>query len=228
MLKVREVVMTIMKNYHSGEQQKTQIRLNKKGGLSVLIQRSLALLGVMLLSPVLLIITTLIRLESPGRALFSQTRVGENGRRFTCYKFRSMRIPEDPDYIDVSDYKSDRGGVCNKFYNDPRVTPIGKIIRKFSIDELPQLLNVVKGDMLLIGPRPALIIESDQYSMVARQRLTTMPGLTGLWQVSGRADTSFEEQISLDIRYVKEQSWFNDLKILLSTIPVVLLGKGAY
>jgi len=228
MLKVREVVMTIMKNYHSGEQQKTQIRLNKKGGLNVLIQRIIALLGVMLLSPVLLIITTLIRLESPGRALFSQTRVGENGRRFTCFKFRSMRIPEDPNYIDVSDLKSDRGGVCNKFYNDPRVTPIGKIIRKFSIDELPQLLNVVKGDMLLIGPRPALIIESDQYSMVARQRLTTMPGLTGLWQVSGRADTSFEEQISLDIRYVKEQSWFNDLKILLSTIPVVLLGKGAY
>ena len=225
---MREVVMTIMKNYQSGEQQKTQIRLNKKGGLNVLIQRSIALLGVMLLSPVLLIITTLIRLESPGRALFSQTRVGENGRRFTCFKFRSMRIPEDPNYIDVSDLKSDRGGVCNKFYNDPRVTPIGKIIRKFSIDELPQLLNVVKGDMLLIGPRPALIIESDQYSMVARQRLTTMPGLTGLWQVSGRADTSFEEQISLDIRYVKEQSWFNDLKILLSTIPVVLLGKGAY
>jgi len=220
--------MNFMKKKSIEDQKKELPKLNDKAGLSAMMQRLLALIGLTLLSPVLLMVTSLVRLESPGKALFSQTRVGENGRRFTCYKFRSMRIPEDPDYVDVSNFKSDRGGVCNKFYNDPRVTPIGKVIRKFSIDELPQLLNVVKGDMLLIGPRPALIIESDQYSMVARQRLATMPGLTGLWQVSGRADTSFEEQISLDIRYVKEQSWFNDLKILLSTIPVVLLGKGAY
>jgi len=221
-------MMNFMKKKSIEDQKKELPKLNDKAGLSAMMQRLLALIGLTLLSPVLLMVTSLVRLESPGKALFSQTRVGENGRRFTCYKFRSMRIPEDPDYVDVSNFKSDRGGVCNKFYNDPRVTPIGKVIRKFSIDELPQLLNVVKGDMLLIGPRPALIIESDQYSMVARQRLATMPGLTGLWQVSGRADTSFEEQISLDIRYVKEQSWFNDLKILLSTIPVVLLGKGAY
>jgi len=130
--------------------------------------------------------------------------------------------------VDVSKLKSDRDGVCNKFFNDPRVTRMGKFIRKYSIDELPQLINVVKGDMLLIGPRPALLIETDQYSMKARKRLATTPGLTGLWQVSGRANTTFEEQIELDLRYVSEKSWVCDMKILLATVPVVLFGKGAY
>mgnify|MGYP000158448870 FL=1 len=198
------------------------------GGLSPILQRTLALIGLVVISPFLLIIAALIRLESPGNAIFTQVRVGENCRRFQFFKFRSMRTPQDPEYVDVNQLKSDRDGVCSKFYNDPRVTQVGRFLRKYSIDELPQLLNVVKGDMLLIGPRPALTQESDQYSMKARKRFNAVPGLTGLWQVSGRADTSFEEQISLDIRYVQEQSWFNDLRILLSTIPVVLLGKGAY
>lgn len=193
-----------------------------------LLQRFIALLGLIVMSPVLLLVALLIRLESPGNPFFSQTRVGLCGRRFSFYKFRSMRVSSDPKYVDVSKLKSDRDGVCNKFYNDPRVTKIGKIIRKYSIDELPQLWNVVKGDMVLIGPRPALTIETDQYSMKARERLTAMPGLTGLWQVSGRADTTFEEQIALDIRYVQEQSFIQDLKILLATVPVVLFGKGAY
>ena len=197
-------------------------------GLSPVLQRMVALVGLILISPVLLITALLIRLESPGNAIFKQTRVGLHGRRFDFYKFRSMRVSTDPKYVDVSKKESDRDGVCKKFFNDPRVTRIGKIIRKYSIDELPQLINVVKGDMLLIGPRPALVQETDIYSMTARQRLQILPGLTGLWQVSGRADTTFEEQVSLDIRYIKEQSWIQDIKILLSTIPVVLFGKGAY
>jgi len=201
---------------------------NENGGLNPIFQRSLALIGLVIISPFLIIVATLIKLESPGNSIFTQTRVGKNGRRFQFYKFRSMRTIQDPKYVDVSQLKSDRSGTCNKFFNDPRVTNVGRYLRKYSIDELPQLINVVIGDMLLIGPRPALTIESDQYSMNARKRFNAVPGLTGLWQVSGRADTSFEEQISLDIRYVKEQSWFNDLKILLSTIPVVVLGKGAY
>lgn len=197
-------------------------------GLSPLLQRMVALVGLILISPVLLVTALLIRLESPGNAIFKQTRVGLHGRRFAFYKFRSMRVSTDPKYVDVSKIASDRDGVCKKFFNDPRVTRIGKIIRKYSIDELPQLINVVKGDMLLIGPRPALVQETDIYSMTARQRLQILPGLTGLWQVSGRADTTFEEQVSLDIRYIKEQSWIQDIKILLSTVPVVLFGKGAY
>jgi len=202
--------------------------LTAKSGINHYLQRSLSFIGLCLLGPFLFLIAIFIRIESPGNPLFCQIRVGLNGRRFAFYKFRSMRVSHDPKYIDVTKMKSDRDGVCLKFFNDPRVTRIGKFLRKYSIDELPQLINVVKGDMLLIGPRPALIPETNSYSMNARTRLQTMPGLTGLWQVSGRADTSFEEQIELDIRYVSEKSWINDIRILLSTIPVVLFGKGAY
>ena len=197
-------------------------------GLHPVFQRFCAFIGLVVISPLLMLIALAIRLESPGNPFFKQTRVGLNGRRFNFYKFRSMRVSTDPKYIDVSAMKSDRDGVCNKFFNDPRVTRIGRVIRKYSIDELPQLINVMMGDMLLIGPRPALVQETDAYSMTARERLIAVPGLTGLWQVSGRADTTFEEQVALDLRYVQEQSWINDLKILLSTIPVVLFGKGAY
>lgn len=216
----------ILNGQMSAETQQT--KNSGSSGLSPLLQRLCALIGLVLISPFLIIVAALIAIESPGNIIFKQIRVGEHGRRFNFYKFRSMRTPKDPKYIDVSSLKSDRDGVCNKFFNDPRVTRIGKFIRKYSIDELPQLINVVKGDMLLIGPRPALLNETDQYSMTARKRLATMPGLTGLWQVSGRANTTFEEQIELDIRYVREKSWIYDIKILLATIPVVLFGKGAY
>jgi len=197
-------------------------------GLSPLLQRFVAFLGLLVISPFLVLVALMIRLDSPGSPIFCQTRVGLNGRRFSFYKFRSMRIETDPKYVDVSAIPSDRDGVCKKLFNDPRITSLGRFIRKYSSDELPQLLNVLKGDMLLIGPRPALVPGTDQYSMRARQRLLTMPGLTGLWQVSGRADTSFEEQVALDIRYVNEQSGWQDFKILFATIPVVLFGKGAY
>lgn len=203
-------------------------RKHKHSGINPYLQRSCAFIGLLLLSPLLIAIWAIIRIESPGNPLFKQVRVGINGRRFAFYKFRSMRVSTDPKYVDVSQMKSDRDGVCNKFFNDPRITKVGKFIRKYSIDELPQLINVLKGDMLLVGPRPALVTETDQYSLRARKRLQDMPGLTGLWQVSGRADTTFEEQIELDIRYVKEKSFFNDVRILCSTIPVVLFGKGAY
>ncbi len=197
-------------------------------GLPRTLQCILAGTALVLLAPLMLLTALIIRVESPGDALFTQTRVGRHGRRFTLYKFRSMRTVKDPAYVDVSAMASDREGVCKKFYHDPRVTRFGRFIRKFSIDELPQLINVLKGDMVLIGPRPALERETDVYSLHAKGRLQTTPGLTGLWQVSGRADTTFEEQIELDLRYVSEQSMFCDLKIIFATIPVVLFGKGAY
>lgn len=197
-------------------------------GLSPLFQRSLALLALLLLSPLLLCLVALIRLESPGRAVFLQQRVGLNGRRFSFYKFRSMRIASDPRYVDITALASDREGVCKKFRQDPRVTTIGRFIRKFSIDELPQLINVVKGDMLLVGPRPALVGEVDAYDYEVRARLQTMPGLTGLWQVSGRADTSFEQQVELDLRYIENKSFWQDVSIIFATIPAVLGAKGAY
>jgi len=197
-------------------------------GLPKVFQQFFAFLMLVILSPIFILVAIIIKYESPGGVIFSQIRVGIKGRRFKFYKFRSMRTPQDPNYVDISELKSDRDGVCAKLFDDPRITRVGRFIRKYSIDELPQLLNVLKGDMVLIGPRPALVQECDQYAMKARERLDVSPGLTGLWQVSGRADTTFNEQIDLDLKYIRERSCLEDIRILLATIPVVLFGKGAY
>lgn len=197
-------------------------------GLPVLLQKSIALFSLVLISPLLLAVTVLIMLTSKGSALFSQTRVGENGRHFKMYKFRSMYTKEDPRYREPNPEDSNRDGVCKKYINDPRITKIGKFIRKYSIDEVPQLFNVFTGDMCLVGPRPALAIETYEYDYVEQSRLFSKPGLTGLWQVSGRADTSFAEQLQLDKSYIKHQCIFNDCKIILLTIPAVIMARGAY
>ena len=142
------------------------------------------------------------------------------------YKFRSMYMPSDARF--KAPEKSDRNGICEKFYNDPRVSSVGKVIRKLSIDELPQLFNVLLGDMALIGPRPALPKEVSEYKLYMLHRLDVKPGITGLWQVSGRADISFLEQIKLDVKYVEERTFLMDLKILFATVPAVITGRGAY
>jgi Sugar transferases involved in lipopolysaccharide synthesis len=197
-------------------------------GLSPSIQRTAAAAGLVVLSPILLLVCLAIRLESKGSAIFCQQRVGKNGVEFKLYKFRSMYGADHPSHIEVQNKQSDREGVCKKHFSDPRVTPIGQIIRKLSIDELPQLLNVVKGEMALVGPRPALPQEVAVYDYKARRRLQVTPGLTGLWQVSGRADTTFEQQIDLDLRYVTRKSLLLDINILLKTLPAVISGRGAY
>lgn len=197
-------------------------------GLPVWLQKLAAALLILMLSPLFLLVVAIIKIQSQGPAVFYQVRIGEHGRRFRFYKFRSMYVPEDPRYVDVSKLKSDRDGVCKKFKADPRITPIGKIIRKLSIDELPQLFNVLKGDMVLIGPRPALRGEVAAYDQRAMNRLNVAPGITGLWQVSGRADTTFDEQINLDVEYINKRSWWFDVRILLETVPAVVMGKGAY
>jgi lipopolysaccharide/colanic/teichoic acid biosynthesis glycosyltransferase len=197
-------------------------------GIPLLFQQFVSALGLLLISPLLLLVMLLIKLESPGNILFSQTRIGENGRHFKMYKFRSMYLKSDPRYQEPNPEESSRDGVCKKYVNDPRITTIGKFIRKYSIDELPQLFNVVTGDMCLVGPRPALAIETYEYEFSEQARLFSKPGLTGLWQVSGRANTSFAEQLVLDTSYIEHQSIVNDIKIILLTIPAVLTAKGAY
>jgi exopolysaccharide production protein ExoY len=197
-------------------------------GIPVILQQSIALLALILISPLLLIVIILIKTESLGGALFSQTRVGENGRHFKMYKFRSMYLKSDPLFKEPDPSQSSREGVCKKYINDPRITKVGQFIRKYSIDELPQLFNIVRGDMCLVGPRPALSIETYEYDNFIQPRLFTKPGLTGLWQVSGRADTNFEEQLQLDKCYIKQQSFLMDCKIIALTIPAVLMAKGAY
>jgi len=197
-------------------------------GLPQMLQRFAALVILLAIAPIILLTALLLKLESRGPVFFTQTRVGEFGRHFTCYKIRSMYMPNDPRYVDPNTLNSDREGVCQKFFNDPRITRVGRIIRKLSIDELPQLFNVLKGDMMLIGPRPHLTTEYKQYDRNILPRLYCKPGITGLWQVSGRADTTFEQQLAFDKQYIKQQSWWFDVKILFNTIPAVLTAKGAY
>lgn len=197
-------------------------------GIPVWFQRGIALLGLIAISPLLLLVALLIRFESKGSVFFSQPRVGELGRRFNCYKLRSMYLKTDPKYREPQQSDSDRDGVCKKYFNDPRITRVGRVIRKLSIDELPQLWNVVKGDMVMIGPRPHLVTEFEEYDMNILPRLFGKPGLTGLWQVNGRADTDFEQQLDLDKSYLANQSIALDVKILVATVPAVLGMKGAY
>jgi lipopolysaccharide/colanic/teichoic acid biosynthesis glycosyltransferase len=200
----------------------------KHNGIPMFMQRSAAMVALSILSPLLLIAMLLIRIESRGSCFFSQDRIGKYGRHFKMYKFRSMYLKTDSRYSEPDPSTSDRDGICKKYKNAPRPSTVGAFIRKFSIDELPQLINIVKGDMALIGPRPALAIEVNAYPTSALCRLNGMPGLSGLWQISGRADTDFDTQVELDDRYLQQQSIGFDIKILLATFTCVIGAKGAY
>lgn len=185
--------------------------------------------GVLLvLSPLLLGTVLAIRLESPGAILFGQERIGRHGQPFKLWKFRSMYIDAEERLRDLQAANESEGGVLFKMKQDPRITRVGRIIRKLSIDELPQLWNVLRGEMALVGPRPALAREVALYEARARMRLDATPGLTGLWQVSGRSDLSFDQQIHLDLFYLHRQGIKEDIKLLLRTIPAVLTSRGAY
>jgi len=189
--------------------------------------RVCALAGVILLSPILLGITVAIRTTSRGPALFRQQRIGKNGKPFTMYKFRSMVVDAESLREQLLE-QSDRDGLMFKMRADPRITPIGAWMRKHSVDELPQIFNVLMGSMSLVGPRPPLPEEVAEYGDDVRRRLLVRPGLTGLWQVSGRADLSWEESVRLDLRYVDNWTIATDLLILWKTIRAVIRGGGAY
>ena len=182
---------------------------------------------LLLLWPLFGVLALLIRLDSPGPVLFKQARVGLNGEEFPFYKFRSM-IADAEARRHLLETQNERSGPVFKMKNDPRITRVGRLLRKFSLDELPQLINVLKGEMSLVGPRPALPSETAKYTPRQRQRLLTLPGVTGLWQVSGRASLSFERSIELDLLYVERQSVALYFRILLLTIPAVLRAEGAY
>jgi len=222
------ILQNVKNNNLFSRTKKIIVKNHKHKGIPVMLQKSAALMGLLIMSPLLLLVLFLIKIESSGSALFYQTRVGENGRHFKMYKFRSMYLTSDPKYKEPDPTQSSREGVCKKYFNDPRITKMGKFIRKYSIDEIPQLFNIVRGDMCLVGPRPALSIEAYEYDRFVQPRLFTKPGLTGLWQISGRADTNFEQQLQLDKTYIKEQSFLMDCKIIALTLPAVLSGKGAY
>jgi exopolysaccharide biosynthesis polyprenyl glycosylphosphotransferase len=192
------------------------------------IDRILALLVLFLLAPVLVSFALLISLTSHGPALFRQTRVGVAGRTFTMLKFRSMYVDAEARLSGLQDLNESADGLLFKIREDPRVTPVGKWLRRFSLDELPQLLNVVKGDMSLVGPRPPLPREVEQYGTDVRRRLLVRPGLTGLWQINGRSDLSWEESVRLDLYYVENWSLALDVMIIWKTVFAVLKRQGAY
>ncbi|HSS42738.1 MAG TPA: sugar transferase [Solirubrobacterales bacterium] len=193
---------------------------------------------ILLLSPILIAVTIAVRIDSRGGAFFRQRRVGYMEREFTLYKFRSMRVDADPrghqEYVtslikgENAAPEGDGGGEnLYKLAVDNRITPVGRWIRRWSLDELPQLFNVVKGDMTLVGPRPAIPYEVSEYPAWYRERFSVRPGLTGYWQVSGRNERTYEEMVRLDIEYAERRSLGLDLRILLKTPWVVLSRKGA-
>ena len=186
-----------------------------------------ATVASILLAPMLLVIAVLIKLQDGGPILFWQTRVGRKGRCFSFPKFRSMITNAEAVLESIQMMNHHRNGsITFKMKRDPRITPIGRFIRKYSIDELPQLWCIFRGDMSLVGPRPPLPREVDQYNPHDLRRLEVAPGLTCLWQVEGRGDLPFEKQVELDIKYVDNQSLWLDFKLLFRTLPAVLAGKG--
>jgi len=191
-----------------------------------LLDIAVSLSLLMGLSPFFLLIAVLIKLETRGPVFFLQERVGVNQRRFKIYKFRSM-VADAEDQRKRLDALNEADGPVFKIRNDPRITRVGRFIRKYSIDELPQLINVLNGEMSLVGPRPPIPAEVEQYTWDQRRRLSVKPGMTGLWQVSGRSDLSFKEWVELDLQYIDSWSIWEDFMILLKTFRVVIEGRGA-
>ncbi len=185
-------------------------------------------LALLVLLPLMPLVALIIRLDSTGPVLFSQTRVGAQGKPFRCWKLRSMFIDAEARKQELEQQNEMEGGVIFKMKRDPRITRVGRYIRKASIDELPQLWNVFIGDMSLVGPRPAVPSEVARYSPFERCRLSVKPGITCLWQISGRSDLPFDKQVQLDVLYARRPSLIRDLKILALTVPAVLMARGAY
>jgi exopolysaccharide biosynthesis polyprenyl glycosylphosphotransferase len=195
--------------------------------LKDLFDRTAAAGALVMLSPVLLTLALMIRLSDGGPALFTQIRVGKDGRPFRIYKFRTMVVDAEKRLAELNE-KNEFDGVLFKIRHDPRITAIGRRLRKWSLDELPQLFNVLVGEMSLVGPRPALPDEAARYADHVRRRLVVKPGLTGMWQVNGRSNLSWDETVRLDLRYVENWSFALDLQILWKTFSVIFRGSGAY
>lgn len=189
------------------------------------VAASLAFLTVF--SPLYLLVALLVKLEDGGPVLFTQKRVGQFGREFKFYKFRSMCVDAEAKLKEVLARNRHQEGVTFKMKNDPRLTHIGKWLRRFSLDELPQFFNVLIGDMSIVGPRPPVPREVALYSLADRRRLAAKPGITCLWQIGGRSEIDFSGQVKLDVQYIEEQNVWKDIAILVKTVPAVLSGRGA-
>lgn len=187
----------------------------------------LSAVALVCLAPVFLITAAAIKLEDGGPVLFTQSRSGKDMRPFIIYKFRSMHVDADARMAGMMK-DNEQTGHAFKIRNDPRVTKVGRFIRKYSIDELPQLINIIKGDMSIVGPRPILVFQMEECSRYEQQRLVVQPGLTCYWQISGRANIEWKDWVEMDLDYIEDMSLWTDLKIILGTIPAVFGREGAY
>ncbi|WP_148598883.1 sugar transferase [Aquisphaera giovannonii] len=191
-----------------------------------------ALVGLLLFAPVMLGVAMLIRLDSPGPVLFRQLRRGRNGRLFYVLKFRTMVADAERKLKELEQFNESENGVLFKMKHDPRVTPLGRFLRRSSLDELPQFLNVIRGEMSLVGPRPLQLRDSDKLLDLDPEgydtRLKVLPGLTGPWQVGGRSDIDYAQMVELDREYVESRSLLGDIRIIFQTVLVVVVGRGAY
>ncbi len=189
-------------------------------------------LALLFLGPIYLFITALIRISSPGKAIYFHERIGRGGKPFRCYKFRTMFADADErlsEILDSCPAMKKEWEAAHKLKNDPRVTPIGKFLRKCSLDELPQFWNVIKGDLSIVGPRPVLQEEIDKhFGLKAAKILSIRPGITGIWQVSGRSDTTYTQRVALDEKYIDEHHFLFDLKLIVKTVPAMFSSRGAY
>jgi lipopolysaccharide/colanic/teichoic acid biosynthesis glycosyltransferase len=221
-------VMRCLLNLHVQQQRLYAQCLTHGAGITKrALDMIISLFLLMFAGPLLLIIAGLIKLEDGGPVFFSQTRIGQNGSEFKMFKVRSMVLGAEHRLQDLLGKNKHRDGVTFKIEDDPRITRVGKWLRKFSFDELPQLYNVLIGDMSIVGPRPPLPREVAKYSPADRRRLAIKPGITCIWQISGRAEIDFSGQVQLDVDYIEKQNIWTDLLILTRTIPAVLSGKGA-
>ncbi|HEY0124219.1 MAG TPA: sugar transferase [Rhizobium sp.] len=190
-----------------------------------------ALLALILISPLFLMLMLLVKLSDRGPIFYGHRRIGHNGKSFRCMKFRTMVVDGDrvlQAYLQANPRAMDEWRATRKLQNDPRVTLIGAVLRKLSLDELPQLLNIIRGEMSVVGPRPVVEDELERYETSAIYYLQSRPGLTGLWQVSGRNDVSYESRVAFDTHYVKNWSLSSDMMIIAKTIPAVCLSRGSY
>ncbi len=188
----------------------------------------MSLVALVMLIPLFLLVAVFILIDDGFPVLLMQRRVGLYGREFRLHKFRSMCRNAEAMKADLLDQNESEDGVIFKMKNDPRITRVGRVIRRFSIDEIPQFLNVLVGDLALVGPRPPIPEEVAKYSLSDRKRLQVKPGLTCLWQIQGRSEISFDKLVSLDMQYIRSQSLLKDIVIIIKTIPAVLFGRGAY
>ncbi len=197
--------------------------------LKRILDYSLGLTALLVFAPIMLLIALAIKLDSPGPVLFKQTRIGMNGKKFEMLKFRSMYTDAEARLEKLMAHNESSSNGMFKMTNDPRITSIGHVLRKFSLDELPQIINVLRGDMSLVGPRPPLVRELAHYEPWHYVRFGSMPGMTGLWQVSGRSNIkNFDQVVQLDYQYISEWHFPLDIQLILKTIPAVLFARGAH